>query len=512
MWSKDDKLDKMEEPPRPPYHHGYDMTQGPDLPWEASYATEEAEEWDDSIYDQARLEHLEKVHDRNKAVVGAYMGGGRTDAGTRKNAAIKAAKANEEIERPSVGPIPLAVRPDNKRPKNKKSGLADQREHFSGRLAFADQENWEKFQILPYNTIEEAIEAAMTDPFDKNLMSIEVTHDPGDSILSDLDLPRISIMDIARTRLQLFHIRVITKRAAECMIDFCPDLLLGFRLMQVVSETDFGNTGIQFRLGYNGSMLSDSTLTKRISSAVALEHNKTRAAEANKADKDFHKEHRKNYNKYKVWRAWKRDHSTSKPNTFSLAEAAKQYRESKTKEDAGAKLFASLKPKRKISGSTTSSSGSASSSKAGSRRSSFAKAEVDKSKTVSQVTAAIDRLRDLSKDDGGLDEMAVKEAEEDNKSVLGDKTSTAEHPRLDEGRSITTGNHTANNEEKNEATEMQEDEPMESVIKVAVSDEARTRTPATRKRARASSPGAGQSSLFSFFTSEPAPKRRSVRK
>ncbi|KAG8627013.1 hypothetical protein KVT40_004496 [Elsinoe batatas] len=500
MWSKDDKHDKMEEPSRPPYHHGYDTTKGPDLPWEASYATEEAEEWDDGIYDQARLEHLEKVHDRNKAVVGAYMGGGRTDAGTRKNAASKAAKANEEIERPSVGPIPLAVRPDNKRPKNKKSGLADQREHFSGRLAFADQENWEKFQTLPYNTIEEAIEAAMADPFDKNLMSIEVTHDPGDSILSNLDLPRISIMDIARTRLQLFHIRVITKRAAECMIDFCPDLLLGFRLIQVVSETDFGNTGIQFRLGYNGSMLSDSTLTKRISSAVALEHNKTRAAEANKADKDFHKEHRKNYNKYKVWRAWKRDHSISKPNTFSLAEAARQYRDSKTKEDAGAKLFASLKPKRKISGSTTSSSGSASSSKAGSRRSSFAKTEVDKSKTASQLTTAIDGLRDLSKDEGGTDDEAMMGPKEDNKSVLDDKSSPIGHPRLDEGPSNNTVGPTDGTEENHEAITVQDHEPMESVIKVAVSG------------ARASSPGAGQNSLFSFFTSEPAPKRTSIRK
>ncbi|PNS16926.1 branched-chain amino acid aminotransferase [Sphaceloma murrayae] len=294
------------------------------FPWEMDHAVAEPEEWDDSIYEPSRLEHLRNIHRHNLDIVSQFMANGKHGARRRKLSAIQAG-CSKAADLPSYGKIKPAERPGKSKSLLRKFTGVDHPENCSINLIPADTESARKLQALPSSLIRDAIEAAMLDPFDDTYKGIEVTHNPGDSILDNLDLPRISIMDIARTRLQVRHHRVLTKRAAECIIDICPDLLITHRLLQVMTETEFGNTSTQIRLGYNGTMLSDSTLTKRVSTLLGLEFDKGKAAAAAESNKDFKKVNRDNYNKYNAWRAWKRANGTPRPSSFDLAEAAQKY-------------------------------------------------------------------------------------------------------------------------------------------------------------------------------------------
>lgn len=365
----------------------------PDFPWQTEYAAAEPEEWDDSIYDPARLEHIRSIHARNMIIVSKYMENGKHGADKRKTAAIEAGELIKLEDLPPVGAISPAEKPEKKRGKSRKSTGKEQREHFSGSLIFADVASQKRFNGLSHTTIEDAINAAMLNPYDEVLMNIEVAHDPGDSILANLDRPRITIMDIARTRLQLLHVRVLTKRAAECLIDFCPDLLNTYRLLQVVSETDFGNTSVQIRLGYNGSMLSDSTITKRVSATLGREYDKEAAEIAFKKDPEFKKTNRDNYHKYKAWRSWKRVNGTPLPNNFNLVDAAKTYADGKEARDELARLTEAKK--RRKSGDSSGSS-VASGSRSGSRRGSMVSKEIDTQKVIRQAGEALGQLQGFS--------------------------------------------------------------------------------------------------------------------
>ncbi|KAF4550209.1 Hypothetical protein D9617_18g034000 [Elsinoe fawcettii] len=492
--------DHGKEPSPPPYRTQHDDNDYQDLPWETAFATTEAEDWDDSIYEPARLQHLAQVHERNRPIVSAYMIGGRNNATQRRQAAMKVQKDKKKDQLPLVGPIPLATKPKSEQSKSRRT--ADQREHFTGRLVFSDDVTRQRFEKLPYGTIEAAVEAAMRNPFDDDLKTIEVTYDPGDSILKDLDLPRISIVDIARTRLQMLHIPIITIRAAECIIDFCPDLLIGFRLMQVLSESSFSNNTIQLRLGYNGSMLSDSTLAKRITTAIATEHNKTRAAAAHKKDNDYHKEHRKNYIKYKTWRTWKRENSNPRPSTFNLVEAARKYANGQEDRDAIAKQLKSSS-KRKSDGSMTTSSNN--SSRAGSKRSSFVGAAQENVKAPSQTEAAVTL--------GLEDMMATSIADEYNQVNPNMAANDNIHPSLNGKDSAVepTGRSIAGAQDDGITDTACKDKvsAAESVVPKEVK-----KIPATvsRKRTRVSSLDDSQSSLLSFFTPGSTSKRRRIRR
>lgn len=278
------------------------------------------------------------------------MENGKHGAQKRKSAAMLEIKtepgtcqalAKEEV----LFAAQAALKTNKRRQKMKRTRGSDQRDHFSGRLHFADEAQEAKFNALPYLSIEDAIKAAMENPFDEALKEIEVAHDPGDSLLDNLQLPRVSIMDIARTRLQLQHVRVFTDRAAECLIDFCPDLLTNYQLLQVVSETKFSNTQVQIRLGHNGSMLSDSTITKRVSAALNREYDKRGAAEAARKNPEFKKTNRDMYAKYKAWRAQKRQTGVQERySQFILIESARQHKEQQDQCPAEARHVCKTRP------------------------------------------------------------------------------------------------------------------------------------------------------------------------
>lgn len=77
-----------------------------------------------------------------------------------------------------------------------------------------------------------------------------------------------SIRDSVLTRNQLSWTPILTDRAAECLIDFCPDLLCRDTLLRITSETSLGPKRVRDRMCLNGNYLDQSSITKRIGSAL----------------------------------------------------------------------------------------------------------------------------------------------------------------------------------------------------------------------------------------------------
>ena len=152
--------------------------------------------------------------------------------------------------------------------------------------------------------------------------------DPGDRpLINDLEIAPISVLDIARTRLQLEHLRVFPEPAGWRMIDFCPDMLHEYNLLKVVGETSSSNGMIRERLSSNGFPCSDSTITKRVTSAVEKKKDSKAGSVANDMDKEWRKLNRADHNKYKSFHLNRRAKSNNleSPTTFNLATAGAQH-------------------------------------------------------------------------------------------------------------------------------------------------------------------------------------------
>lgn len=89
-----------------------------------------------------------------------------------------------------------------------------------------------------------------------------------------------SVKDTLVTRKQLATTAVLTKEAAECIIDFCPDLLFDNMLLRINSETHFRNKEVRDRMCMNGNYLDKATITKRIGSALGQKQVASPEAEA----------------------------------------------------------------------------------------------------------------------------------------------------------------------------------------------------------------------------------------
>lgn len=171
--------------------------------------------------------------------------------------------------------------------------------YHAGRIRFGSEVDAMKSQSKGYEDVEAAVEAAMANPDDTDFTSIMATYDPGKRPIVDLEIAQISIMDIARTRLQLANIRVLSKLTAERIIDFCPDMLWQERLLQIVSESGVGNKDLAFRLGLNGAYIVVSSIAHRISAALGKKQSSSAYGEG---EKQWFLDNQNDFNKYKSWR------------------------------------------------------------------------------------------------------------------------------------------------------------------------------------------------------------------
>lgn len=98
---------------------------------------------------------------------------------------------------------------------------------------------------------------------------ITICWNPGKkAITQDLEQARFSIKDTILTRQQLAQTPVLIKRAAECIVDFCPDMLWRGMLLRIASEAGYGNKQVRDRMCLNGNYCDKATITKRIGSAL----------------------------------------------------------------------------------------------------------------------------------------------------------------------------------------------------------------------------------------------------
>ena len=279
----------------------------PKYPWLSEYAYELPEAWDDSIYPPGLIKAIEAQHLNNNFKVTAYAGGENNPSKKKRsslaNPTVELANSvTPEIRRPIVRATP------EKKPQQK-----IRKGEMSKRLCFLSDQDEQHCRALGYNTVTEAVVAAMRNPFNDGLAQIMVYNDPGDSRIPGLRVPHFSVMDFARTRLQLLHFdHTYPDLAGKRIVDFCPELLWGETLLKVTSQTSLIPCDVQKRLGLNGTMMSDSTITKRIGSAC---------------DKGgFKKTNSANHKKYQEWfRNLRAIGYVDRPSTFDLGTAAEKY-------------------------------------------------------------------------------------------------------------------------------------------------------------------------------------------
>ena len=91
----------------------------------------------------------------------------------------------------------------------------------------------------------------------------------------DLQQVRFAVRDTVITRHQLANTPILTPRAAECIIDFCPNLLWHGTLLRILSEAGWGNKDVRDRFCRNGCYCDKATITKRVSSALGQKQQQT---------------------------------------------------------------------------------------------------------------------------------------------------------------------------------------------------------------------------------------------
>ena len=103
----------------------------------------------------------------------------------------------------------------------------------------------------------------------EEVADLMVCWNPGKKAMTqDLEQGSFSIKDSIVTRQQLAMTPILIKRAAECIVDFCPDLLWRGMLLRITSEAGYGNKQVRDRMCLNGNYCDKATITKRIGSAL----------------------------------------------------------------------------------------------------------------------------------------------------------------------------------------------------------------------------------------------------
>lgn len=162
---------------------------------------------------------------------------------------------------------------DGKKEKKKREGRKGETggdPYHSGAFAFASAKDEEFAGELGFKTPEEALEAGEAGKLEAEQQAkIRICWNPGKKgTTENLEQVKFSVKDTLATRKQLDDRPILTKRAAECIIDFCPDMLWRGMLLRITSEAGYGNKDVRDRFCYNGCYCDKATITKRISAAL----------------------------------------------------------------------------------------------------------------------------------------------------------------------------------------------------------------------------------------------------
>ncbi|KAK0948530.1 hypothetical protein LTR29_000162 [Friedmanniomyces endolithicus] len=166
--------------------------------------------------------------------------------------------------------------------------------YHSGNFAFYRDVDRRKAMEFQFKFPEDLLDAAeqVTDPQSRTTLraackEVLICWKPGKKSPTDqLVQAAFRAYDTLITREQYGKTLILTRRAAECIVDFCPDLLWRDTLLRIVAEAGYGNTEIRNRFCFNGCYADKATVTKRIAAALGQKQvNPPRKGEA-QADED----------------------------------------------------------------------------------------------------------------------------------------------------------------------------------------------------------------------------------
>lgn len=264
-----------------------------EFPWQRKMDFNKARaesKWDDSGYDTGVLDDMAMVREKNMPVI-TKLDDDLAEK-QRKQRIAPQTKTFRGLEN-----IMLTALTGNQRNKRKKGQTGDDEDgsddeskkpegeeqktarknaniggdpYYSGNYSFATEADLAKALALQRRTPDEIIEAAQENKIDWDLCKdIYICWNPGKKGLTqDLEQAKFRIYDTLITRKQLKDTPILDRRAAECIVDFCPDLLWRETLLRIVSEAGYGNKDVRDRFCYNGCHNDKATVTKRIAAAL----------------------------------------------------------------------------------------------------------------------------------------------------------------------------------------------------------------------------------------------------
>jgi hypothetical protein len=128
----------------------------------------------------------------------------------------------------------------------KKDGNTGGDSYHAGNFMYATPSDGKRAAEVGYNNPDDVIGATEEGMVDLNVASaVKITWNPGTKVMAaGLRQAVFSVRDTVLTRRQLYTKPILTRRAAECIIDFCPDMLWRSMLLRVTSEAGLGNKDV----------------------------------------------------------------------------------------------------------------------------------------------------------------------------------------------------------------------------------------------------------------------------
>lgn len=269
-----------------------------EFPWtrQIDFAAEKARAtWDDSVYDPVALREMDATRARNVAIIDEL------DAKVQVQQRIARANKKKRGAEPSsdVEPVPPPGE-KKKMQRGQRKGESGGDPYHSGAFAFASDDDAAKARDMGFHIPDEAIEAAEAGKLDvEGQASLKICWNPGKKgTTENLEQVKFSIKDTVATRKQLKERLVLTKRAAECIVDFCPDLLWRGMLLRITSEAGYGNKDVRDRFCYNGCYCDKATITKRISAALGQKQVQPKSKGYGPGEWEWYDENVKDFSKY----------------------------------------------------------------------------------------------------------------------------------------------------------------------------------------------------------------------
>ncbi|EME49310.1 hypothetical protein DOTSEDRAFT_49600 [Dothistroma septosporum NZE10] len=269
-----------------------------EFPWtrQIDFAAEKAQAtWDDSVYDPVALREMVATRLRNVAIIDEL------DAKVQEQQRIARANKKKRGQDPSSDvEAPPAPGEKKKMQRGQRKGESGGDPYHSGAFAFASGEDTAKAHELGFQVPDEAIEAAELGKLDvEGQASLKICWNPGKKgTTENLEQVKFSVKDTVVTRKQLKERLVLTKRAAECIVDFCPDLLWRGMLLRITSEAGYGNKDVRDRFCYNGCYCDKATITKRISAALGQKQVQPKSKGYGPGEWEWYDENVKDFSKY----------------------------------------------------------------------------------------------------------------------------------------------------------------------------------------------------------------------